>query len=148
MNISDIPVRVNGRKVEASWWNDIRTALLTALGGATAETQQTISNNAAATAITGLLLDSTTLVYARVLVSVYRQTDAPTKLRQVFTLDCYFKTGTGWDFEPQSVGEDSGLTFTIDATTGQISYASSNVAGANYVGKARWKIDSTMAVET
>lgn len=148
-NISDIPIRSNGQTVDASWWNIIRTILIDVFASIIPnEFQVTIANNAGATAISGLIFSSGTTHAVRLITTIYRQTDAPTQIRSFTKLFATFKPTAGWAIDYQHIGDDPGVTFTINTTTGQISYASTNIAGANYVGKMRYKTTDTFSVET
>lgn len=48
-----------------------------------------------------------------------------------------------WEITDEQKGEDEiGIDFLIDAATGQISYDSTNIAGANYVGKISYTTET------
>lgn len=112
------------------------------------ETQFTIANNQAVAAnITGLILDKNTYRDARIEMSITRQTASVTELRCYKTVIPYYENGA-WAINQSDDGSDAGVTISIDSSTGQLKYTSTNMAGLSYVGKMRYKIVNTFFVET
>jgi hypothetical protein len=154
---NDIPTRTN-TQVNVSWWNSLRAAgafLENMLGGGIAvETQFTIANNqSSAASITGLVFDKTVYITAEVQYTVMRKTDtAASGVRETGRLLCTYESQeNAWNIEPLvdtfMTNGPSGITFSI-TSAGQIQYTSTNITGANYVGKMRHKVVSTFSVET
>lgn len=145
---SDIPIRLNGNaggKAYASWWNDIRTALMNAFGnGIVEETQFTIADNVAAYAdVTGLLFDSDEVRSVKIEYSIYRTNGTSIERREMGTLTLTYKPVAGaWtyarvtDTEDDALNIDDGL---ICNSAGQVQYKSDSV-GATYVGKMKYKV--------
>jgi hypothetical protein len=138
-----IPTRVNGAAggtVQASWWNVLRTGLLQMFGlGAVGEGQITLTNNAGATAVTGVTCDSA--LYRTLIVDydIYRKTDtAASELRATGRLVIQWSPqNSSWNIASEEYVPNvaHGVTWTLTGTTVvQLNYASSNLAGANYVG--------------
>jgi hypothetical protein len=138
MDLADLPIRTNGTtvKVDASWWNDIRSVLLGLYGtGTTGNTQQALANNTTAV-ITDLIFASASIIDFEVNYTSVRGT-----ARQSGKLRGFFNTQ--WNLLHESTNEDCGLTFSIDTVTGQVSYTTTN----DVVGKIQWKTTSTFAIE-
>ena len=158
---SDITVRRNGPPVvTASWWNVLRSAGLRLEqilgGGIYPETQQSITNNAAATNITSLLFSSSTYVGFIANVSCYSN-NGTNERRHIITLTGWYNSKRAqWDMGVEEYGADctssacaadpSGLTFTI-TSGGQVQIASDNMSGSP-TRKIRWSVTKTFAVET
>lgn len=81
------------------------------------------NNQASAVDVTGL--DLANFRSAKILLSVY--IDATTDLHESFTLDIIQVNGD-FNIAQQSVGDDSGVEFSVDSS-GQLQYTSSNVTG-------------------
>ena len=153
---SDIPVRLNGNaggKAYASWWNDIRTALINAFGsGIVAETQFTIADNQSSYAdVTGLLFSHLVVRSVKIEYCIYRTNGSSIERREVGTLICTYKPVAGaWtyarvtDTEDDALNIDDGL---ICNSAGQVQYKSDSV-GATYVGKMRYKVLISFDKET
>ncbi len=137
MDLADLQVRSNGQtvKVDASWWNDIRLVLLGLFGtGVTAAVQQALSNNTTAV-VTNLIFASASIVDFEVNYTIVRGS-----LRQSGKLRGYFTTT--WNLSHEA-DDDAGVTFSIDGTTGQVSYTTDNSS----TGKMQWKVISTFSIE-
>jgi hypothetical protein len=136
-------VRSNGSRVTAAWWNDIRNALIAVFGtNAIPETAFTIANNSGAADVTGLTVAGTGAVTRSAFVEydIRRKTD--TALSEVREMGCFwlyynYQTGVWAISDVTSVGDDSGVVFSISA--GQVQYTSTNIAGANYVGQLHFR---------
>ncbi len=140
MDLSDLPIRINGSttKVDASWWNDIRTILLGLFGtGVTATVQQTITDNTTAV-VTDLIFASASFKDFEVIYTSVRGT-----ARQSGKLRGFYDTQ--WNLMHESSNDDCGLTFSINTTTGQVSYILTSTGTS---GKLQWKVISTFAAET
>lgn len=83
------------------------------------------NNQSSAANVTGLAFANATVRSFKAQVSV--AIDADSDLFEVFELMGVQK-GASWDMSVQSVGDNSGITFSI-TTAGQVQYVSTNVAG-------------------
>jgi hypothetical protein len=94
--------------------------------GDIAETSFSTTNNQSTPAnVTGFAFANATMRSFKALVSVY--IDATTDLFEAFDITGIQK-GSGWALQYSSVGDNSGIVFTINAS-GQILYVSSNITG-------------------
>lgn len=151
MTFADIPTRSNSQRVDASWWNIIKEALIATFPSIAGETQITVTNNASAVDIPGMILDSSLFVFGKFGICVYRQDDTPNKFRTFATITLLFVSGTGWKIEVDYDNYDSvltGITFDVNVTTGQVKYDTTNMTGTNYIGKARWQLLQKFSVES
>lgn len=150
MLATDIPLRSNGQgsinRVDASWFNIIRTFLIDAFPGTVGETRINLDNNATEI-IPSLIFDSSEIIMARFRVTSIRKTDAPSELRTYSEIVATYKTNGGWALETEHLRDNPQTSYTIDSSTGQVSYTTSNLAGANYFGKATWKVLDTTTLE-
>jgi len=141
----DSPQRSNGNKVDSSWWNTLRAAgilleeavaALSGGGGSTTEVFVAIANNQAA---------PTTTAFAA--SSAYRVTRLKYWLRRVAT-DTVMEAGdliilydgTTFQIGRSGVVEtliETGVAFTINSVSGEVSYTSSNMAGTYNVGQSK-----------
>lgn len=137
MSFTSTPVRANGGTIFNSWFNALRTAgiilenkLDAVLGGgaSSSETTFAIGNNQTAQDITGLVVSS-----------LYRRTDIKYWVRRKATDDVMeagvftvMYNGTNFYGGRQSVETPttSGFSLDVHATTGQVTYTSSNMAGS------------------
>jgi hypothetical protein len=143
---SILPTRSNSNRVTASWFNAIRTALLTLFGDeAASETDFTIANNQVAAAdVTGMVFSSSSSRTAVVRFDIRRKTDtASTERRSTGTLALAYRLQTAaWEILGQDeYGDFHGVTFTITAA-GQVQYTSDSISGANYVGQLKFKSET------
>lgn len=122
----------------------VNNQLLAALTGLTEDGVSVapfaIANNGAG-AITGLIFDSDDFKSAVVEFDLRRKTDVESAIF-IGRLTAAFD-GTAWLLlgpSGESHGDDPGVAFTIDATTGQISYSSSNMSGTGYDGVISMKV--------
>lgn len=83
------------------------------------------NNQTTAADITGLSIDSTDAQTARIEYAIY--TDADTDLRERGSITVTH-TGSDWDIQRESIGDDSQVTITI-TSAGQLQYTSANLAG-------------------
>lgn len=150
---SSIPVRSNADRgtVDASWWNTIRTALITAFGTAMVdETQFTIANSQTAYSnVTGLSFDHSLSRALEVQYSIYRD-DGTTSRRELGTLYAFYKAREGtWSYERESHGDDALGNGTVSDplivnSSGQVQYKSDTFAA----GTMRYKSIITFLKET
>lgn len=137
MNLSDLPIRINGRTVtvDASWWNDIRLVLLGLFGPSpTGNVQQNLADNTTAV-LTGAIFDETEIVDAEINYTLIRGTSRQSgKLRAYYT--------NQWNLAHEAE-ESAGVTFSIDTSTGQISYTTDSSS----TGKIQWRTISSFAIE-
>lgn len=116
------------------------------------ETQITLANNqAAAAAITGLILSQSTYRAVEILYTIERRSDS-LSFRQMGRMICTYDNLAGsWSIadlvDYGSSGSVTGTAFSISAS-GQISYVTDNLSGTNYVGKMRYLIRYAFAKET
>jgi len=106
-------------------------------GGGSSISMALANNQTSAANVTGLSINSATYIHAMMNVFISRQTDTPTELVESGILHLvYLPKSATWDIRFQSVYGDAGITFSI-TSGGQVQYVSTNIAGANYVGKLR-----------
>lgn len=152
----DIPIRANGDDVDASWWNTIRTKLITAFGvGFTGDTQQSITDGQAATDITGLLLASASASTYQIRITSKRD-DGTSQLRHVQNITAWYNSRkAAWAISVEEIGElctssacssaGSGLTYSI-TSAGQMKVAATTIGGTP-VSTILWKIVQSNGVE-
>lgn len=141
--------------VEASWWNDIIDALIAAFPGLAVSTSSvTIANNQSSYAnITGLLLDKDTYTYYKIQYRIERSDDNPDVRMEVGTINARYVSGA-WTYTRSiefgnalgdgSEGGDYGTDYlSINSSTGQAEYKSSNMSGGSYAGTFDYKISET-----
>jgi hypothetical protein len=138
-----IPIRANGGRVTAQWFNALRQAIIDlGGGGGIPETNFVAANNQVAAAnITGLVFDSGLYRSAIVECAISRKTDtALSEVRAISTIYLLYRLETlTWDLQgPQEYGDFHGITFTVTGA-GQVQYTSTNIAGANYVGTIKFR---------
>jgi len=112
-----------------------------------ADTSFTIANNQTVTNITGLLLDGVSVRSALIDYSIYRKTDtALSAVVQIGQLRVAYNTQTStWYLSDDYSAQNAGVTFSI-LSSGQIRYASTNIAGTNYSGLLRYSIRRSFGV--
>lgn len=155
---SDISIRVNSdtEYVEASWWNDIRTALINAFGGgATAESKFTMTDNQSTFAdITSFTFDGASYGSVVAEYTIYRYDGTSTERRETGgVLKFGYKPQAGsWSLdERRSAGDDAlnitggGLQVTTTSGVGQVQYKTDNMGGSDHY--FTWKIISTTNIE-
>jgi hypothetical protein len=101
----------------------------------------TLANNQATTNVTGLILDKTKRQSALIACEVHRKTST-TEAIAVGFLKCIYRALTDtWDIADELSGDDHGVTFTIDPTTGQVKYATTNYSsGTGYTGTLKYRL--------
>lgn len=100
-----------------SWNSTLTNSTSTSFAGANSQTS--------AAPVTGLLM--TTTSYAT--TTVYVVVAATKNQAAVFSLTSTFNSGGVYNLEFTSVGDDTGVLFTINASTGQVSYTSPTIQG-------------------
>lgn len=138
----DIPVRINGQLIEASWFNTIRSKLLQAFGDVEGEVAQAIGQGQVSQDITTLTFSSADFSSVDIEYTLRRETDSDEVfVRGGFTLQ-YMKTANTWRLkEGEFRGDDVGVTFDTLDDTGtpginivQVRYSSDTLAGGSYAG--------------
>lgn len=123
--------------------------LLQALGIITQATQEAtfaVANNQVAPAnVTGMVIDKTLYTSADIIADLYRKDAGQEHRARVKLTAIYLPVANTWELlGPELIGEDydtMGVGFTINASTGQVQYVSSNYAGGSYVGELRFKMN-------
>jgi len=113
------------------------------------QTSFTIANNQTSAAnITNLIINPATIRAAKIEYSIYRQTaTAGSAVAQMGQLRVVYNTQQAqWLISEDYAGQDAGVTFSIDNSTGQVRYTSSNIAGTSYVGALRYHLVKTFGV--
>ena len=148
-----LTVRANDATIYASWWNDIRTALVNAFGaGGVIETQFTIADNQSSYQdITGLVFDHNVVRSVRIEYTIYRTNGGGVERRESGYLTAHYKAVAGtWTYSRLTTHGDDALNIADSlfvTTAGQVQYKSDSV-GATYVGKMRYKVIMSFDKET
>jgi hypothetical protein len=119
-SISEIPLRVNGQTIFATWFNTIRTSLLLLLGNESLS-QTSFSGLASQTGVTvtGLIFDKTVTRKAEVSYTIVTST----KVESGNFVLLY--NGTIWLKNDGPVqGVDSLISLGVNTSTGQVEYTS------------------------
>lgn len=150
---STIPIRSNGKKIYASWFNDIRAKLITAFGtGSVPETQITILDNQAGWQdVPGMVFDQAVTRAGKMEYTIYR-TDGALERREIGVLTAGYKPiAAVWEYARSSATDDDALGATgdmrVEPGTGKVQYKSDSMGGA-YLGKMRYKALITFDKET
>lgn len=130
---------------EATAWAVEVTRVINNLSGPDdiLQSTATINNNVTvAASVTGLLFDPTSVRSAIVEYSIYRRTDtAVSGLSEHGELVLLYDNDAPtdkWKITRQT-NSDAGIEFDINQATGQITYTSTDVAGANYSGIMKFR---------
>lgn len=139
MSFSGIPVRTNGQEILYSWFNLLRSAGI-ALEGASGigETSFTIANGVTDQNVTGLLFDSADVGCAIIDCAIYRKSSVDNRICTRTMFAHYNLELLQWELVDEAVKGgtlDDGVSFSIDATTGQVTYTSESLGGTGYAGK-------------
>lgn len=136
-HFQSVEVRSNGGTVVSGWWNSLRTAgialesIVNALVGAGASTSEAtfaIANNQSGANVTGLIASNLYRV-TRIRYWVRRlATDTVMESGELIIL----YDGTNFHLGRHSVETaiTAGMSFDVNASTGQVTYSSSNMAGS------------------
>lgn len=125
----NIPVRINGTKFEASWWNDLRTALIAAFSGGGSgfvESSHSFTDNQAATDLSGETVNSANFKSAIYEFQIIRGTTvfANGRLYLQYLNSAWRLVESAYD------GDSHGLTWSITGTTtAQLKVAADTGAG-------------------
>lgn len=146
MSFADIPLRQNGQEILYSWFNALRTAGISIEGASgIGETSFTIANGATDQNVTGLVFDSADVGCAIIRCAIYRKTDSNNRLCTRTMLAHYNAEISEWELVDEAVKGgtlDDGVSFSINATTGQVTYTSDSIAGTNYAGKMIFRAET------
>lgn len=98
--------------------------------------------------ITGLVFDPTLFRGIEIKYSIYRQTDTALSAKaQIGKLRFIYNTqAASWAMSDDYAGQNAGVEFSIDNSTGQIKYVSSNIAGTNYTGILKYSLVKTFGI--
>jgi hypothetical protein len=108
-----------------------------------------IANNQTLPAnITGLIFDPALFRGVEIKYSLYRQTDTILSAKaQMGQLRFVYNTQLStWFISDDFAGQNAGVEFSINNSTGQIRYISTDVVGANYVGTLKYSVIKTFGV--
>lgn len=148
----NIPIRANGQKIDSSWFNTIRSALISLLGtGTIDETQFTIADNQSSYAsITDLVFSGATYASFKVQYTIYRFDGTSDERREVGTLTAsYSADADAWTYSRRidagvdALGIDDSLFVT---SAGQVQYKSDSMGGT-YEGYIRYKVLEVFLIE-
>lgn len=108
-------------------------------GSPSVDADFSIANNQVAAAnLAGLLWAFATYRAVRIYFHLERRTNSVTQVVETGEIYLYRRSDVGtWDIDVASHGDNGEVEFAVDATTGQLSYTSSNMAGAGYAGTLR-----------
>lgn len=130
-----------GWGTDATGWATAVTELLASLAGAGTinETQSIIANNiSVAEPIAGLVFSDTLTQSALIIYRIERDTDSIAPRTEMGQINILFDDGS-WKMSREILaGDPAGVVMDIDVT-GQITFTSSNLAGANYEGFIKFK---------
>ena len=117
------------------------------------QTSFSIANNQSSAAdITGLIFNPALFRGVKIEYSIYRQTDTLGSARaQIGQLRFVYNTQEAkWLLSDDFAGQDSGVTFEVDDTSGQVKYTSSDLdpvnSNPNYVGTLKYSLIKTFGV--
>ncbi len=113
-------------------------------GSSPAGTDFTVTNNSAAQTVTGLIFDKTVIRSSRFEWAAYRKSTGGSGIR-VQTGQCMvIHDDTNWALSYGAMsGVDAGITFAIDATTGQVTLDADDNGGTPVTNKITWEIVNT-----
>jgi len=133
----DIPIRINGQVIDATWFNTLRTKLLLGFGDIEGQVVQVIQNSVTSQDVTTLNFDKNSFSQIDVEYFCRRKTDSSEKVvRGTFSLQWIVSLAAWRIKEGEFRGDDVGVVFDLLNTAGvvQVRYTSTNQAGANYSG--------------
>lgn len=133
---SSIPDRENGQRIVRGWFNDLKQAGIDLAAGLIGTATFTIANNQSAAAnVTNAVLSSSSFTSWQIHAEIKRGS-----VVCIFKITAYYD-GTNWNLDYQEIGGDTGITFTIDASTGQLKYQSTNTSA----GTMKWAFQNKCA---
>jgi hypothetical protein len=113
----------------------------------------TIANNQSSAAdVTGLIFNPALFRGVKIDYSIYRQTDTALSAKaQIGQLRFVYNTqASSWLLSDDFAGQDSGITFEVDNTSGQVKYISTDLdpdnSNPNYVGTLKYSLIKTFGV--
>lgn len=146
MSFADIPLRQNGQEILYSWFNLLRTAGISLEGASgIGETSFTIANGATDQNVTGLVFDSADVGCAIIRCAIYRKTNTDNRLCTRTMLAHYNAVLAEWELVDEAVKGgtlDDGVSFSINTSTGQVTYTSDTLSGINYAGKMIFRAET------
>lgn len=117
------------------------------------QTSFSIANaQSSAANITGLIFNPALFRGVKIDYSIYRQTDTAGSARaQIGQLRFVYNTqSSSWLLSDDFAGQDAGVAFEVDDTTGQVKYTSSDLdlpnSNPNYVGTLKYSVIKTFGV--
>lgn len=114
--------------------------------GTDAGGQTLLDNQAAAVNITDLIFDKDNDKSAVFYVDVHRRDDTQHANEMFECVAMYDPEDDDWELLVTTIGDDSGVVLSIDATTSQVKYTSSNYGGASYSGKLRFSVSKKIPI--
>lgn len=146
INFSDLPIRLNGQKIEASWFNSMRTLLIQIFGEAQGETTQPIGQNDTNQNVINIEnIDKSDFSQVDVSYIARRSTDDPSEERMQagsFSIQYWRQAGVwrlGGDQENLR-GNDGKIEFSLLEDTGSgsnivtLRYSTTSINGGNHLG--------------
>lgn len=117
------------------------------------QTSFSIANaQSSAANITGLIFNPALFRGVKIDYSIYRQTDTAGSARaQIGQLRFVYNTqSSSWLLSDDFAGQDAGVAFEVDDTTGQVKYTSSDLdlpnSNPNYIGTLKYSVIKTFGV--
>lgn len=110
------------------------------VGSTIAQVKVAVANNTTA-AITGLSLDSGEVIQGMIVYHVYRDNDSIARIDQSGSYNAYWNGSTWLLSENHVDGADAGFQLSINGS-GQVSYTTTNIPGANPVGFVNARIET------
>lgn len=111
-----------------------------------------VNAQSSAANITGLIFNPALFRGVKIDYSIYRQTDTAGSARaQIGQLRFVYNTqSSSWLLSDDFAGQDAGVAFEVDDTTGQVKYTSSDLdlpnSNPNYVGTLKYSVIKTFGV--
>lgn len=158
---TDIPVRANGTRITAQWWNLLRLAGIyfeTVIGtGTIPDTQQTVTDNSAYTNVTGFSLSSASFSAGRFEFVSYRNNGTVERTHTHIISARYNSKITAWQYTWSEEGEEcsatvassapSGIEFEV-TSAGQLRVKCNNALSGSPTNKIRGSLVKTWGVYT
>jgi len=135
-DLTTLPIRYNGQRIDASWFNTIRSFILASFSGIFPQASYTLDNNSTV-AISDYTFDKDDIMSATIEYHAERSDDSNPLGVRTGKLRVQWD-GTTWTIaEAEIDGPDMGIEFTIseNVSVAQLGYVTSNYAGTNYVGR-------------
>ena len=84
------------------------------------------NNQSSAANVTGLIFDYNNISYFEIILTINITTSTPSTLNAVYTIRGNYSSG--WAIADSYIGDTTGITFSINSSTGQILYTSTNIS--------------------